>query len=241
MTIWSLLTLKSIHDIYPAMIEPEHPNRMERRRQQTHDALVAAAREVFAARGVDASTISDITEAADVAKGSFYNHFDAKDDVLRTVVATTLADLGDALDRMTEPLREDPARVIAVCLRHTLRACVKDPVVGWFLLRAGEALSVGEAAIGPFGRRDIGRGVASGRFRVDDAELAGTMIGGAMQAVLRRRLRGELEPSADESLTFHALRVLGVPAEEARSIATEDLPPLDDAHEARAITQEASP
>jgi AcrR family transcriptional regulator len=236
------LTVQPIRDIKPAMIALAHPNRIERRRQQTHDALVAAAREVFAARGVDASTIADITEAADVAKGSFYNYFDAKDDVLRAVVATTLAELGDALDQLTEALRQDPARVISVCVRHTLRACVEDPTVGWFLLRAGETLSVGEAAIGPFGRRDIGRGVASGRFRVDDAELAGTMIGGAVQAVLRRRLCGELGPGADEALAFHALRVLGVPEPEARSIAAEDLPPLGEgAHASRAVTQETTP
>lgn len=224
------------------MTQPERPSRVERRRQQTHDALVAAAREVFASRGVDGTTIADITEAADVAKGSFYNYFDTKADVLRAVVTTTLAELGDALDRLTEPLQQDPARVIAVCVRHTLRACVEDPTTGWFLLRAGDLLSVGEAAIGPFGRRDIGRGVQSGRFQVDDAELAGTLIGGAMGAVLRRRLLGELEPAADQTLAFHALQVLGVPEDQARRIAGEELPPLgSEIRESRAATRPASP
>jgi hypothetical protein len=68
------------------------------------------------------------------------------------------------------------------------------------------------------------------------------MIGGAMQAVLRRRLCGELGPGADQALAFHALRVLGVPELEARSISNEDLPLLDnDPDPSRAITQEASP
>jgi len=202
------------------------PNRMERRRRRTREALVAAAREVFAGRGVDATTIQDITEAADVAKGSFYNHFDTKDDVLRAVVAETLGELGRALDQLSEPLRGDPARVISVCLRHTLRAAADDPTFGWFLLRASDALAVVEATIGAFGRRDIARGVASGRFRVDDVDLVSTALGGAMQAVMRRRLRGELPAAVDAELAILALRFLGVPESEAREIAAEELPPL---------------
>ena len=116
-------------------------NRAERRRLRTRASLVEAAREVFASQGVDASTIQDITDAADVAKGSFYNHFDSKESILRAVVEETLAGLARALDALTEPMRDDPARVIAVCLRHTLRACVEEPILGWFTLRAGEVIA----------------------------------------------------------------------------------------------------
>ena len=200
---------------------------MERRRRRTREVLVDAAREVFAAQGVETTTIQEITEAADVAKGSFYNHFDSKADVLRAVVETTLRELGRALDRLTEPLRADPARVISVSLRHTLRAGVEDPTLGWFLLRAADADSVGEAALGAFARRDLRRGVQSGRFRAAGADLAGTLIGAGMLAVLRRRLRGELTSAADAELALHALRLLGVPEGQARAIAGEALPPLD--------------
>jgi AcrR family transcriptional regulator len=214
----------------PAVPEPRTesrlPSRSERRRRRTRDALVDAAREVFAAQGVEPTTIEEITEAADVAKGSFYNHFDSKTDVLRAVVETTLGALGQALERLTQPLREDPARVIAVSLRHTLRAGVEDPTLGWFLLRAADALSVGEAALGAFARRDLRRGIRSGRFRADVADLAGTVIGAGMLAVLRRRLRGELPPAADGDLALLALRLLGVPENEARAIASEKLSPL---------------
>ena len=129
-------------------------NRAERRRLRTRAALLAAAREVFASQGVGAVTIQDITEAADVAKGSFYNHFDSKDAIVRAVVEEILAELGAALDVLSGPLRADPARVIAVCLRHTLRAFVGDPTLGWFALRAGEAIAVSEVALAVY---EIGR------------------------------------------------------------------------------------
>jgi AcrR family transcriptional regulator len=175
---------------------------------------------------VDASTIQDITEAADVAKGSFYNHFDSKDSILRAVAEETLAELGRALDVLTEPMSDDPARVLAVCLRHTLRACLEDPILGWFTLRAGEVIAVGDVALGFYGRRDIRRGIESGRFRFTDLELAFTMIGGGAEALLRRRLEGELPAQADVAFTTHALRLLGVPDGEASAIAGEELAQL---------------
>lgn len=209
------------------MPEPEPTNRAERRRLRTRAALVAAAREVFASQGVDATVISDITEAADVAKGSFYNHFDSKDAILRAVVVETLSSLGAALDVVTEPMRDDPARVVAVCLRHTLRACVEDPTLGWFVLRASDFIAVGDVALGTYGRRDLRRGIESGRFRFEDPDLASTMIAGSTEALLRRRLEGDLGPEADAAFAAHALRMLGIPEDEARAISGEDLAPLD--------------
>ena len=205
------------------MAETDSANRAERRRLRTRTALLAAAREVFALQGVGAATIQDITEAADVAKGSFYNHFDSKHAILRAVAEDTLAELARALDVLTEPMRDDPARVLAVCLRHTLRACVEDPTLGWFTLRAGEVIAVGDVALGSYGRRDIRRGIESGRFHFDDLELALTMIGGGAEALLRRRLEGELPAEAEVAFTAHALRLLGVPDGEASAIAGEEL------------------
>ena len=208
------------------MVEPSPLNRADRRRLRTRAAVVAAARELFGSQGVGATTIQHITEAADVAKGSFYNHFDSKDAVLRAIVEETLAELGGALDVLAESMRDDPARVIGVCLRHTLRVCVQDPTLGWFTLRARDVIAVGGVALGAYGRRDIRRGIESGRFHFDDLELACTMIGGGAEALLRRRLEGELPAEADVAFTLHVLRMLGVPDREASAIAGEELAQL---------------
>lgn len=205
------------------MVESKPENRADRRRHRTRTALLAAAREVFASQGVGATTIQDITDAADVAKGSFYNNFDSKDACLRAVVEGTLDELTRALDVLTEPMRDDPARVIAASLRHTLRACVDDPTLGWFTLRVGNLIAVGDVALGAYGRRDMQRGVESGRFHFDDLEIVFTMIGGGGEALMRRRLDGELPAEAEVTFTAHALRLLGVPDDEASAIAGEEL------------------
>ncbi|MBW2445212.1 MAG: helix-turn-helix transcriptional regulator [Deltaproteobacteria bacterium] len=205
------------------MVQADPTTRTDRRRARTRASLIAAAREVFASQGVEASTIQDITEAADVAKGSFYNHFDSRRSILRAVVDETLGELGRAMDLLTEPMRDDPARVLSVCIRHTLRACVEDPILGWFSLRAGVVMAIGDATLGAYGRRDIRRGIESGRFQCDDLEVALTMLGGGIEALLRRRLLGDLPREADIIFAADSLRLLGVSREEAAAIAAEDL------------------
>jgi AcrR family transcriptional regulator len=51
----------------------------------TRGAVVAAARDLFAARGYDAVLLDEIAAAARVTKGAIYHHFDNKRDLFRTV------------------------------------------------------------------------------------------------------------------------------------------------------------
>jgi hypothetical protein len=80
-------------------------------------------------------------------------------------------------------------------------------------------LDVAEAALGERGRRDILAGIRSGRFRAADLELAVAAIAGAAEAVIRKRLRGELPEQVEVGLVALILGLLGVPEHEARSLA----------------------
>ena len=63
----------------PAMPDQAtHPSRTQRRRDQTRAALLAAGRRLFSERGIGEVTIQQITDSADVAKGSFYMSILAK-------------------------------------------------------------------------------------------------------------------------------------------------------------------
>ncbi len=58
------------------------PNRRERRRAETRERIVRCALRLFSERGVNATTIEDITNAADIGKGTFFNYFPSKEHVL---------------------------------------------------------------------------------------------------------------------------------------------------------------
>jgi AcrR family transcriptional regulator len=56
--------------------------RRERHRTETRDRLYRAALALFAERGFLETTVEDITEAADVGKGTFFNYFPTKEHIL---------------------------------------------------------------------------------------------------------------------------------------------------------------
>jgi len=56
--------------------------RRERRTVETRERLFRAALDLFARKGFTETTVEDITEAADVGKGTFFNYFPSKDHIL---------------------------------------------------------------------------------------------------------------------------------------------------------------
>lgn len=56
--------------------------RRERRSAETRESLFRSALDLFAKKGFTETTVEDITEAADVGKGTFFNYFPSKDHIL---------------------------------------------------------------------------------------------------------------------------------------------------------------
>ena len=60
-------------------------SRRDRRRAEIREKLIKAALSLFQTRGLEATTIGDITEAADLGKGTFYNYFRSKNEIALAV------------------------------------------------------------------------------------------------------------------------------------------------------------
>lgn len=197
-----------------------------RRRIETRRRLVAAARSCFATEGVDAVRINEITEAAGVGFGSFYNHFESKDAIVAAVVEEVATELGEAIERATADL-DDAAEVVAVAHRTIVQRCAEDPPLGWLLVRLDVTHDIALQTLAPFAARDLERGVDSGRFVVEHPASVLIASGGALLAVVRAVLRSGDDVDATEAASRHAalmLVLLGVPAGDADAIARRPLP-----------------
>jgi AcrR family transcriptional regulator len=75
------------------MARPQSPDYDKRR-----EAIVAAAAHLFARRGFDGASISDLAKACGTSKSLVYHYFPAKDDILYEVMAAHLDALVDAAD-----------------------------------------------------------------------------------------------------------------------------------------------
>jgi AcrR family transcriptional regulator len=74
-------------------------NRRERHRVETRDRLYRAALELFAERGFLETTVEDITESADVGKGTFFNYFPTKEHILAEFGGERTAAVERALEK----------------------------------------------------------------------------------------------------------------------------------------------
>jgi AcrR family transcriptional regulator len=199
--------------------------RVERRRARVRQQLLEAAETLMGSRGVDAVTVEEITEAADVARRTFYHHFDSKHDLLVPIARARTKSLNRRIDRLIEEVR-DPAEAVSIALRHTFRGIPEDPLCAWFVLRSGlpdERLLDG---IGESGTRDVARGVAAGRFAVDNPAAGSTLFVASLIGVISARVDGRLRDEDLDDAVEYALRLLGVPAVEASEIAHRPLPSL---------------
>lgn len=207
---------------------PAADNRLERRKMRTRAALIRAG-QAFVAAGKLNAPVLEITQAADVGMGSFYNHFESKEELFQAAVNEALDELGAVLDRLTAE-NEDPAETFARSFRLVGRLFRARPETSKVLLNTGLKLISADRGLAPRALRDIEAGARSGRFDVDDPVLALAAAGGALMGL------GQLlhdQPDRDDGVaadrvTRDVLVMFGVPAEEAAEICRRPLPGLDE-------------
>jgi AcrR family transcriptional regulator len=148
--------------------------RRERRATETRLRLFRSALHLFAERGFSSVTVEDITEAADVGKGTFFNYFESKDHVLGVMPELQLAKVKEAarlasagrqtiraiLHRLVLQLAEEPGRSPDLA-RAVVSSFLTSEIVRSLVERQmseGRAIMAGIIAEGQK-RREIDRGL----------------------------------------------------------------------------------
>jgi AcrR family transcriptional regulator len=96
--------------------------RRARRRAETRERLFRTALRLFSERGFLNTTVEDITEAADVGKGTFFNYFPSKGHVLQAMAEIQIGNVAAALEDAQEG--DDPMEVV---LLRLARALAREP------------------------------------------------------------------------------------------------------------------
>jgi AcrR family transcriptional regulator len=89
------------------LVSASPSDRRQRRSADIRERLFRAALDLFAQRGFAETTVEDITEAADVGKGTFFNYFPSKDHILLAFGEMQLSKLEAAIEmarRTGEPM-----------------------------------------------------------------------------------------------------------------------------------------
>jgi len=122
-------------------------DRRSRRSAELRERLFRAALDLFAKKGFAETTVEDITNAADVGKGTFFNYFPSKDHILLAFGEMQLAKLQSAVEearqtaeplsqflrslgsRMTEEPTRNPAIIRAVLQAYLSSTPVREAMM----------------------------------------------------------------------------------------------------------------
>ena len=140
-------------------------SRLDRRKARTRQALIDAAVRLIAEGRGDRASIAEITEEADIGFGSFYNHFDSKEQLFQAASEEVLERWGQLIDRASAGIT-DPAELFAVGTRITGRLGWTHPDIAGFLVGSGLDVLDIPTGLAPRALRDIQAGQATGRFTV---------------------------------------------------------------------------
>jgi len=99
--------------------KPEQSGRSRRQKRvvRTRRRLKEAALDIFSEKSVDATTVEEITEKADVGKGTLYQHFEDKEEIVVTLVE-------EAVEHLIDRIRayDRPPDTLELMLEHLLNA-----------------------------------------------------------------------------------------------------------------------
>ena len=113
--------------------------RTDRRKRRNRQALIEAGYAVMAQKGIDAATMSEIADLADVGAGTVYNYFASKDELAMSVMEQVMDRLAQRIEAVTNSF-SDPAQVYAFGIRIVMEAATTD--LRWrSLLRRSEVIA----------------------------------------------------------------------------------------------------
>ena len=145
----------------PAVARTQRP---DRRRARTRGALLEAGRVLLASRDVDALSVDEIVAAADVAKGSFYNHFADKDVFAREIGAAVRRQAEEAVSRANAGVADAAVRVArALCV--FIRFAIEHRDSAQLLWRLNSGATIADAPVNRGLREEVLRAHRQRRLR----------------------------------------------------------------------------
>jgi AcrR family transcriptional regulator len=191
--------------------------RRARKAAETRLTLFRCALQLFAERGFPNVTVEDITEAADVGKGTFFNYFKSKDDVLSVMAEIQLGKVRAALEA-AEPGKRSVRSVLHDLFTEVCKEPGRSPELARALLTAFLSSTIRDLLAQNMsdGRRMVSRILELGQQRGEiDPKLKAEQMALQLQqsfigTMLLWSLRGEQKlQTAVEASFQHYWRAIG--------------------------------
>ncbi len=200
----------------------EEPVRLPKR-ERTRRQLVAAAIAAFSKHGVTETTLQQIAVVAGVTKGTVYNHFATKAEIVQAVALSIAQTIRERSKPARAVLASGAEQMAAGCRRY-LDLAQSSPAWTLLILDVASVDPTFRKTIASFVQAELRRGVRQKEFSVASEAAALDLIIGATMEGMRRIALGSAHKEHAAAVTFSILRGLGVAPARARRISTKRLP-----------------
>lgn len=193
--------------------------------RRIHDAAIR----LFAQHGSERLNVSDLAEAAGVARGTIYNNVSSVDSLFEEIAGQLSAVMHERVRLAFGTTTTDPAQRLATGVRLFLRHAHDEPHWARFMCRFGETTAQLREVWQGQPMKDLLDGIETGRYSITreqlpvvTAMLAGSVFGACL--LVLEGYRGWREAGMESAELI--LRALGIEPGEARRLASADLPDL---------------
>jgi AcrR family transcriptional regulator len=195
------------------------------RRARTRASILAAALEVFDAKGIGRATVEDVREQAGLARGSFYNYFQTYEQMLKELAAEIARQLNAEQSERFEDLPNLAERLWSN-VRYSILRVSSDRSCAEVLVRVTPLVGSLTDHMRAHAERDMQLSSKSGAIKVPSTNVALDLGYGLTTMMLRRALDTKTSKKDIEAAGLMLLRAYGVEEDEARRIAHSRAPTM---------------
>ncbi|SFG54579.1 transcriptional regulator, TetR family [Desulfotomaculum arcticum] len=91
--------------------------RLERKKEETKKKIISVAMNLFKSQGFDSTTVEQIAEEADIAKGTIYLHFPMKEAIISEYLRAAVRELGPDVIQALRKLPDMRSRLVAIFIK----------------------------------------------------------------------------------------------------------------------------
>lgn len=178
------------------------------KRARTRAQIVEAGAMLLAERALEALTVDAVVEAAGVAKGTFYYHFQSIEE-LATAVGEKLL---EGFDELLAPARlgmPDPIARMSFAFTEFVEKAIADPLWAQLVVRSAQAPTEFARSVRANLEADLAEARAQGRLTIEDIELAADIGLGILLGTMRGTLQRQATPDLVRQARDAALRAIG--------------------------------
>jgi len=199
------LTVATVHSLGELLSSPAAmTTRTERRRQQTHDILLDALHSTITESGLAATTVAEVAERADVAIGTFYNHFEGRDEAITELADRLGTEIRDIIDSLIEGV-ESMVEALDLLTIGFLDRLYGEPAWGRFMVEVGTTPAWPRKHLSLALSRLVAEGQRRGEFSDGDSYERGYLVGSVIRGVIDLHLDPE-RPRVSEEMLLPVVR-----------------------------------